>query len=70
MKAAFSSISKQEKIKVKYNQNITKKQLFASQHLDRDFYLDTFAHVTNGKPTKGYEQRMQRHYDWLQVNTS
>ena len=67
MKTAFSSISKQEKIKVKYNQNITKKQLFTSQHMDRDFYLDTFAHVTNGNPTKGYEQRMLRHYNSLKV---
>ena len=40
------------------NQNITKKQLFTSQHLDRDFYLDMFAHVTNGSPTKGYKQRI------------
>ena len=59
MKAAFSAISKQEEIKVKFNQNITKKQLFASQHLDRDFYLDMFEYVTNGSPTKGYKQRMK-----------
>jgi len=67
LKSAFSNISKQENVKVKYNQNITKIQLFGSQHLDRDFYLDTFAHVTNGKPSKGYEHRMQRHYNSLKV---
>ena len=50
------------------NQNITKKQLFTSQHLDRDFYLDMFAHVTDGSPTKGYKQRMKRHYDWVRSN--
>ena len=70
MNAAFSIISKQEKIKVKYNQNITKIQLFTSQHMDRDFYLDMFEHIANGSPSEGYEQRMQRYYDWLQVNTS
>ena len=43
-----------------FNQNITKKQLFASQHLDRDFYLDMFAHVTDGSPDKGYKQRMKK----------
>jgi len=67
MKKAFSIISKQEKIKVKYNQNITKIQLFSSQHLDRDFYLDTFTHISNGNPTKGYVQRMKMHYNWLKA---
>ena len=65
MKKAFSHISKQEIVKVKYNKNITKKQLYSSQHLDRDFYLDTFTHVTKGNPTKGYKDRMKSHYEWL-----
>ncbi len=59
MKAAFSTISKQKEIKVKFNQNITKKQLFASQHLDRDFYLDTLDFVISGSPSDGYKQRMK-----------
>lgn len=68
MKKAFSITSKKEIIKVKYNQNITKIQLFSSQHLDRDFYLDMFEHVTNGSPSDGYKQRMKRHYDWVKFN--
>ena len=68
MKEAFSITSNMDKIKVKFNQNITKKQLFASQHLDRDFYLDMFAHVIDGSPTKGYEQRMKKHYEWAGAN--
>jgi hypothetical protein len=68
MKKAFSTISKQEIIKVKYNQNITKIQLFGSKHLDRDFYFDMFEHVTYGSPSDGYKQRMKRHYDWVKFN--
>ena len=48
----------------KKNQNITKKQLFASQHLDRDFYLDTLDFVISGSPSDGYKQRMKKHYEW------
>ena len=36
--------------------------------MDRDFYLDMFAHVTDGSPIKGYEQRMKRHYEWVKSN--
>ena len=67
MKEAFSITSKKEIIKVKYNQNITKIQLFGSQHLDRDFYLDMFEHVINGSPSDGYKQRMKKHYEWLKA---
>lgn len=64
MKEAFSITSNMDKIKVKFNQNITKKQLFASQHLDRDFYLDTLVFVISGSPSDGYKQRMKKHYEW------
>lgn len=49
---------------------MTKKQLYSSQHLDRDFYLDTFTHVTKGNPTKGYKDRMKSHYEWLDRQNS
>ena len=65
MKEAFLSVSKQEIVRIKYNDNITERALYASQHQDRDFYLDTFSFINKGNPSKGYEYRMKRHYRWL-----
>ena len=65
MKEAFILVTKQEKVRIKYNSNITKKGLYASQHQDRDFYLDKLSFIQKGNPSKGYEYRMKRHYRWL-----
>lgn len=62
MSEAFTQITKQAAIKVKYNQNLTKQQLYASKALDRDWFLDTFQFMVKGhRPTAGYQHRMQRH---------
>ena len=45
MKEAFILVTKQEKVRIKYNSNITKKGLYASQHKDRDFYLDKLSFI-------------------------
>ena len=58
-------VSKQERVRIKYNSNITERALYASQHQDRDFYLDTFSFINKGNPSKGYEYRMKRHNMWM-----
>jgi hypothetical protein len=65
MKEAFLSVSKQEIVRIKYNDNITERALYASQHQDRDFYLDTFSFINKGNPSKGHEYRMKRHNKWM-----
>ena len=67
MKKAFMFVSKQKRVRIKYNANITEKGLYASQHQDRDFYLDTFSFIQKGNPSKGYVYRMKRHYKWLGI---
>ena len=69
MKEAFILVTKQEKVRIKYNSNITKKGLYASQHKDRDFYLDKLSFIQKGNPSKGYEYRMRRHYKWLGIES-
>ncbi|MDB4230046.1 hypothetical protein N9805_05115 [Paracoccaceae bacterium] len=61
MKAAFSMVTRKNKVNVKYNKNITMKSIFASQHIDRDFYLDTMKHISNPKSCRGYLNRLNRH---------
>ena len=67
MKEAFITVTKQERVRIKYNSNITKKGLYASQHQDRDFYLDRLSFIQKGNPSKGYVYRMKRHYKWLGI---
>ena len=67
MKEAFLSVSKQEIVRIKYNDNITERALYASQHQDRDFYLDTFSFINKGNPSKGYEYRIKRHNNWIVI---
>ena len=65
MKEAFMIVSNQERVRIKYNANITKKALSATQHQDRDFYLDSLSFIQKGNPSKGYEYRMKRHNKWM-----
>ena len=69
MKEAFMSVSKQERVRIKYNANITEKALYASQHQDRDFYLDKLSFIQKGNPSKGYVYRMKRHYSWFGIDS-
>ena len=61
MKEAFERVMKVNKVKVKYNKNMTKQGLYSFRHLDYDYFIDTFYHLTKGSPTKGYKRRMERH---------
>ena len=61
MKEAFERVMKVNKVKLKYNKNITKRDLYSSRHLDYDYFIDMFFHLTKDSPTKGYERRMERH---------
>ena len=67
MKEAFFTITKQKKVNIKYNQNITEKALHSSQHQDRNFYLDTFSFLKEGNPSKGYSNRLKQHNRWIDL---
>ena len=61
MKEVFERVMKVNKVKVKYNKNMTKQDLYSSRHLDYDYFIDMFFHFTKGSPTNGYKRRMERH---------
>ena len=61
MQEAFERVMYVVKIKVKYNNNMTKQGLYSFRHLDYDYFIDMFFHLTKGNPTKGYKRRMERH---------
>ena len=61
MQEAFERVMYVVKIKVKYNNNMTKQGLYSFRHLDYDYFIDMFYHLTKGNPTKGYKRRMERH---------
>ena len=61
MQEAFERVMKVNKVKVKYNKNMTKQDLYSSRHLDYHYFIDMFFHLTKGSPTKGYKRRMERH---------
>ena len=42
MKEAFNSVTKQTRIKVKFNENLTKSQLYMHGAQDRNWFLDMF----------------------------
>jgi hypothetical protein len=61
MKEAFNEVTKKARIKVKFNPNLTKKQLYARGAQDRDWFLDVFQSLFKGNPTTGYQRRLERH---------
>ena len=61
MQEAFERVMYVYKVKVKYNNNMTKQDLYSSRHLDYDYFIDMFFHLTKGSPTNGYKRRMERH---------
>ncbi len=61
MKEAFERVMKVNKVKVKYNKNMTKQDLYSSRSLDYDYFIDMFFQLTKGSPTNGYKRRMERH---------
>ena len=61
MKEAFNEVTKKARIKVKFNQNLTKTQLYAHGAQDRGWFLDMFQSLFKGNPTNGYKRRLERH---------
>ena len=69
MKEAFEDVTNKVGIEVKYNQNLTKIQLYAHGAQDRDWYLRMFDWITKGNPTDGYKRRLKRHQDYFNQGT-
>ena len=65
MKEAFNEVTKKARIKVKFNQNLTKKQLYVHGAQDRDWFLDMFQSLFKGSPTNGYQRRLGRHREYF-----
>jgi hypothetical protein len=61
MKEAFEDVTNKVGIEVKFNQNLTKTQLYGHGAQDRDWYLRMFDWITKGNPTNGYQKRLKRH---------
>jgi hypothetical protein len=65
MKEAFNEVTKKARIKVKFNQNLTKTQLYAHGAQYRDWFLDMFQSLFKGSPTNGYQRRLERHREYF-----
>ena len=61
MKEGYQLVTNKLGIKAKFNENITKTQLYAHGAQDRNWFLDMIASVTKGNPTNGYSMRWERH---------
>ena len=61
MKEAFEHVTYKTGIKAKFNDNLTKKQLYAHGAQDRNWFLDMISFVNKGSPSKGYLKRLERH---------
>jgi len=61
MKETFERLMKVNKVKVKYNKNMTKQDLYSSRHLDYEYFINLFFNLIKGNPTKGYLRRMEKH---------
>ena len=53
---------------MKYNKNLTKQGLYSFRHLDYDYFIDMFFHLTKGSPTNGYKRRMERHNQYYNIS--
>ena len=61
MKEAFNEVTNSLGVKVKYNENLTKTQLYAHGTQDRNWFLDMIDYLRKGNPSKGYLHRWNRH---------
>ena len=50
MKEAFKRVTKKKGIKAKFNDNLTKKQLYAHGAQDRNWFLDMVSFINKGSP--------------------
>ena len=65
MKEAFEDVTYKVGIKAKFNQNLTRTQLYAHGAQDRDWYLRMANWITKGSPTIGYQSRLERHREYF-----
>ncbi|MDA7587261.1 hypothetical protein N8783_05185 [Alphaproteobacteria bacterium] len=65
MREAFSEITQSRSIKVKYNRNLTKRQLYAHGAEDKNWFLDMIASLQSPDKTGGYKLRLGKHKAWL-----
>ena len=65
MKEAFEDVTYKVGIKAKYNQNLTKTQLYAHGAQDRDWFLRMIGWMGKGNPTNGYQRRLERHREYF-----
>ena len=65
MKEAFSEVTKKARIKVKFNQNLTKTQLYAHGAQDKNWFLNIFESLFKVSPTNGYQRRLARHREYF-----
>ena len=61
MKEAFEDVTHKVGIKAKFNQNLTKTQLYVHGAQDRDWFLRMISWMGKGNPTNGYQRRLARH---------
>ena len=65
MKEGYQLVTNKLGIKAKFNENITKTQLYAHGAQDRDWFLDMFQSLFKGNPTNGYQRRLARHREYF-----
>ena len=61
MQEAFERETYKVNIKAKFNENLTKKQLYVHGAQDRNWFLDMLSFVQKGEPSEGYKRRLERH---------
>ena len=65
MKEAFTEITHKVRVKVKFNKNLTKQQLYSHGAQDRNWFLDMIDSIGKGNPTNGYQRRLERHQEYF-----
>ena len=60
-KEAFEHVTHKTKGKAKWDQNLTRAQLYAHGATDRNWYLDMIEVIRKPEMAKGYRLRMERH---------
>ncbi len=65
MKERYQLVTNKLGIKAKYNDNVTKTQLYAYGALDRNWFLVMIAYVTKGNPTNGHSIRWERYREYF-----
>ncbi len=67
MKEAFEYVTGKVNIKAKFNQNLTKKQLYGHGAQDRNWFLDMIASIQRPDMAKGYAERWHRHREYFHL---